>query len=123
MGKAGLLNGAVMRRQRGFTLIELMVVVTIVGILALIGVPQYRAYVLVARLEEAKPMLESISARMRMDFLETGEYCCQGSVRNEDVIIAELGVPLQETGDFCFMITCVDPDICSTVSHNGFITA
>jgi prepilin-type N-terminal cleavage/methylation domain-containing protein len=46
------MNG--MHRQRGVTLIELVIVTIIVGILAAIAIPSYRSYVLRSQRSDAK---------------------------------------------------------------------
>jgi prepilin-type N-terminal cleavage/methylation domain-containing protein len=50
-----------MNSQRGFTLIELMIVVAIVGVLAAIAIPAYNNYVKRAKMSEVLAALDAIA--------------------------------------------------------------
>ena len=54
-----------MKAQKGFTLIELMIVVAIIGILAAIAIPQYQSYV--ARSQVARVMEETASLKTSIE--------------------------------------------------------
>lgn len=63
-----------MRAKSGFSLLELLIVMSIIGILAMIGIPRYTNYVVKARQSEAKVGLNAIYQGETAFHLEHGTY-------------------------------------------------
>lgn len=63
-----------LRKARGFTLIELMIVVVVVAILASIAYPSYTSQVRKARRAEAKALLLEAQARQERFFSTNNSY-------------------------------------------------
>jgi type IV pilus assembly protein PilA len=64
----------IIRESRGFTLVELGVVVAIVGILAVIAIVGYRKMILNSKLTEAKTMINAIRLAEEDYKAESGAY-------------------------------------------------
>ena len=60
----------------GFTLIELMIVVAIIGILASLAIPNFLKFQARARQSEAKANLKGIYTATQSYFVEYGTYIC-----------------------------------------------
>ena len=63
-----------MRQNRGFTLIELMIVVAIIAVLAGIAIPNYSEYVTRSKVMEAVSGLSDMRVRMEQFFQDNRTY-------------------------------------------------
>ena len=70
--------------QKGFTLIELMIVVAIIGILAAVAIPAYQDYTTKAKVQEGV----SLTSAMRT---AVGISCSEGTLRGAEVV-TDLGL-------------------------------
>ncbi|WP_187980238.1 pilin [Pseudomonas oryzihabitans] len=61
-----------MKAQKGFTLIELMIVVAIIGILAAVAIPQYQNYVIRAKLGNALTAADTLKQAVGICSQEAG---------------------------------------------------
>jgi type IV pilus assembly protein PilE len=63
----------------GFTLIEIMIVVAIIGILSAIALPSYRNYVLRGKIVDATNALSAMRAKMEQFYQDNRTYTDTGS--------------------------------------------
>lgn len=64
-----------MKKQTGFNLIELMIVVVIIGVISSIAIPAYNDYIAKARRAQAQGALLELASAMERFFAENNTYC------------------------------------------------
>jgi len=62
------------RIQKGFTLIELMIVVAIIGILAAVAIPQYQDYTVKAKLSKVQSTVHPVKTALALFYQEQGGF-------------------------------------------------
>jgi prepilin-type N-terminal cleavage/methylation domain-containing protein len=95
--------------QKGFTLIEVMIAVAIIGILAAIAIPSYKDYVIRGRLVDATNALSSTRAKLEQHFQDNRSYATVGTFTT----------PCASSTVGLFAITCVSDATTYTVTATG----
>ncbi|MEO9333294.1 type IV pilin protein [Ectopseudomonas guguanensis] len=96
-----------LNRQQGFTLIEVMIVVLVIGILAAIAYPNYSEYVKRGNRSEGQAFLNDVAARQERYFSQNNAYITS----NNDVAKLALKNGLaSETGKYQLVLSSSNND-------------
>ena len=86
-----------MKKMQGFTLIEIMIALLIIGILASVAVPNYQAYVQKAKRADAQAALTNMAAALE-DYYSNNQYVYTD-------VVANVGGPNSADGRYILSIT------------------
>jgi len=92
-----------MKRQSGFTLLELMIVLVVVGILASIAIPSYRDSIRKSNRRAAQAVLMDIANRERQYFIANRAFATEAELA--------YALPAEVAGKYTFTVT---PDNAAT---------
>ncbi len=106
------MSNQITKKQGGFTLIELMIVVVIIGILAALAIPRFERAGFKSKQSEAKQMLKQIHAMQQTYRQQNDSYWDPAGVvlsASNPKAFATLGVEVGPSARYSYTITNVTP--------------
>jgi len=96
-------------RQKGFTLVEIMMVVIIIGILAVLAIPRYEKYTVESRLSEVAISVGEIKTGMEKYYNSHGNQYIWMTEQEENTLMEmKLRIDLGDQDNFMFRVETLD---------------
>lgn len=114
-----------LQKQSGFTLIEMMIVVAVIGVLAAIAYPSYQNYVIKSKRADMMSEMHNIASQIERQKLSAGKYSgvtttsMTGSYPKQGLALYTVGLPSPLSKDW---IITAAPIVGQQMASDGTLT-